>query len=106
MHHGAPFLSVVFVSRSYSTSTRGLRGTYADGSAISAGNYDGGLFDPPLDFAKMAEAANLASTYVGRMRPEYSGVKMEEVKKHPKGTSIGSAAPTMTTFSITGSIAP
>ncbi|MEE3004043.1 MAG: hypothetical protein VX638_01145 [Chloroflexota bacterium] len=54
----------------------------------------------------MAEAANLASTYIGRMRPEYSGVKMEEVKKHPKGTSIGSAAPTMTTFSITGSIAP
>jgi len=30
---------------------------------------------------------------------------MEEVKKHSKGTSIGSAAPTMTTFSITVSIA-
>ena len=57
-HHGAPFLSVVFVNRSYSTGTRGLRGTYPDGSAISAGNYDGGLFDPPPDFAKMAEAAN------------------------------------------------
>ena len=57
-HHGAPFLSVVFVNRSYSTGTRGLRGTYSDGSAISAGNYDGGLFDPPPDFAKMAEAAN------------------------------------------------
>ena len=57
-HHGAPFLSVVFVNRSYSTRTRGLQGTYPDGSAISAGNYDGGLFDPPPDFAKMAEAAN------------------------------------------------
>ena len=45
----------------------------------------------------MAEAANLASTYIGRMRPKHSGVKMEEVKKHPKGTSIGLAAPTMTT---------
>ena len=56
--HGAPFLSVGFVNRSYSTGTRGLRGTYPDGSAISAGNYDGGLFDPPPDFAKMAEAAN------------------------------------------------
>jgi acetolactate synthase-1/2/3 large subunit len=57
-HHGAPFLSVVFVNRSYSTGTRGLKGTYPDGSAISASNYDGGLFDPPPDFAKMAEAAN------------------------------------------------
>lgn len=57
-HHGAPFLSVVFVNRSYSTGTRGLQNTYPDGSAISAGNYDGGLIDPPPDFAKMAEAAN------------------------------------------------
>ena len=51
-------MSVVFVNRSYSTGTRGLIGTYPDGSAANAGNYDGGLFDPPPDFAKMAEAAN------------------------------------------------
>ena len=57
-HHGAPFMSVVFVNRSYSTGTRGLISTYPDGSAANAGNYDGGLFDPPPDFAKMAEAAN------------------------------------------------
>ncbi|MFB3120241.1 MAG: thiamine pyrophosphate-dependent enzyme, partial [Stenotrophomonas maltophilia] len=57
-HHGASFMSVVFVNRSYSTGTRGLIGTYPDGSAANAGNYDGGLFDPPPDFAKMAEAAN------------------------------------------------
>ena len=57
-HHGAPFLSVVFVNRSYSTGTRGLRGTYPEGVAISAGEYEGGLFDPPPDFAKLAEAAN------------------------------------------------
>ena len=57
-HHGAPFLSVVFVNRSYSTGTRGLIGTYPEGSAASAGNYEGGLFDPPPDFALMAEAAN------------------------------------------------
>ena len=30
-HHGAPFMSVVFVNRSYSTGTRGLRGTYPAG---------------------------------------------------------------------------
>ena len=57
-HHGAPFMAVGFVNRSYSTGTRGLIGTYPDGSAANAGNYDGGLFDPPPDFAKMAEAAN------------------------------------------------
>ena len=57
-HHGAPFLSVVFVNRSYSTGTLGLRGTYPDGVAARTGNYDGGLFDPPPDFAKLAEAAN------------------------------------------------
>ena len=57
-HHGAPFMSVVFVNRSYSTGTRGLIRTYPDGAAAVAGNYDGGLFDPPPDFAKMAEAAN------------------------------------------------
>lgn len=57
-HHGAPFLSVVFVNRSYSTGTRGLRTTYPDGSSAGAGNYEGGLFDPPPDFAKLAEAAN------------------------------------------------
>ena len=57
-HHGAPFLTVVFVNGSYSTGTRGLKGTYPEGSAVRADNYDGGLFDPPPDFAKLAEAAN------------------------------------------------
>ena len=57
-HHGAPFLTVVFVNGSYSTGTRGLKGTYPEGSAVRAENYDGGLFDPPPDFAKLAEAAN------------------------------------------------
>ena len=57
-HHGAPFLSVVFVNRSYSTGTRGLKSTYPEGSSAGAGNYEGGLFDPPPDFAKLAEAAN------------------------------------------------
>ena len=57
-HHGAPYLTVVFVNGSYSTGTRGLKGTYPDGAAMRAENYDGGLFDPPPDFAKLAEAAN------------------------------------------------
>ena len=57
-HHGAPYLAVVFVNASYSTGTRGLRGTYPEGAAVRDGGYEGGLFDPPPDFAKLAEAAN------------------------------------------------
>ena len=57
-HHKAPFLAVVFVNRSYSTGTRSLASHYPDGAAVRSGNYDGGLFDPPPDFARLAEAAN------------------------------------------------
>ena len=57
-HYGAPFLSLVYVNRSYSTGTRGLKGTYPDGVAVRTGDYEGGTFDPPPDFAKLAEAAN------------------------------------------------
>ncbi len=56
-HHRAAFLSVVFVNRSYSTGTTGLRRAYPEGMAVQAGNYDGGTFDPPPDYAKLAEAA-------------------------------------------------
>ena len=57
-HHKAPFLSVVFVNRSYSTGTTGLRRAYPEGEAVLAGVYDGGTFDPPPDYAKLAEAGN------------------------------------------------
>jgi thiamine pyrophosphate-dependent acetolactate synthase large subunit-like protein len=57
-HHKAPYLSVVFVNRSYSTGTTGLRRAYPEGSAVRDGNYDGGTFDPPPDYAKLAEAGN------------------------------------------------
>ncbi len=55
--HRAPFLSVVFVNASYSTGTTGLKRLYPDGVAVRSGNYDGGVFDPPPDFARLAEAA-------------------------------------------------
>jgi acetolactate synthase-1/2/3 large subunit len=57
-HHHAPFLSVVMVNRSYSTGTTTLARNYPDGVAASTGNFNGGTFDPPPDFAKLAEAAN------------------------------------------------
>jgi acetolactate synthase-1/2/3 large subunit len=57
-HYKAAFLTVVFVNRSYSTGTNGLRRTYPNGVAVRTENYEGGVFDPPPDFAKLAEAGN------------------------------------------------
>src|SRR5579883_104188 len=57
-HYKAPFLSVVFVNKSYSTGTNGLRESYPEGIAVNTGNFEGGVFDPPPNFAKLAEAAN------------------------------------------------
>ena len=56
-HYGAPFMVVVFQNRSYThrdgaTSERRTPSSYAERSG-----YDGGYFDPPIDFAKEAEAA-------------------------------------------------
>jgi len=55
--HKAPFLSVVFVNGTYSTGTTSLRNSYPDGFAVRNKNFAGGSFDPPTDFAKLAEAA-------------------------------------------------
>jgi len=62
-HHKAPFLSVVFVNGSYSTGTNGLRKSYPDGFA-SGSSCVGGTFDPPPDFARMAESAGGFGEYV------------------------------------------
>ena len=57
-HYKAAFLTVVFVNRSYTTGTNGLVRTYPNGVAVRTGNYEGGVFDPPPDFVKLAEAGN------------------------------------------------
>jgi acetolactate synthase-1/2/3 large subunit len=57
-NYKASFLSVVFVNRSYGTGTGGLTRMYPEGVAAQTGNYEGGVFDPPPNFAKLAEAAN------------------------------------------------
>jgi acetolactate synthase-1/2/3 large subunit len=57
-HHKAPYLTVVMVNRSYSTGTQTLARQYPNGAAVAAGDFTGGLFDPPPDFVKLAEAAN------------------------------------------------
>jgi acetolactate synthase-1/2/3 large subunit len=55
-HYGAPFLTVVYQNRSYSTGVLRIASVYPDGYAARSG-YDGGYFDPPIDLAKEAEAA-------------------------------------------------
>jgi acetolactate synthase-1/2/3 large subunit len=54
--YGAPFMGVVFQNRSYSTGTRATVGYYPEGYSARSG-LEGGYFDPPIDFAKEAEAA-------------------------------------------------
>ncbi len=63
-HHKAPVLSMIFVNGSYSTGTTELRGMYPDGYAVKHGDYAGGDFDPPPNFAKYAEAVDGYGEYV------------------------------------------
>jgi acetolactate synthase-1/2/3 large subunit len=57
-YHKAPFLSVVYTNRSYSTGTRTVRGAFPKGAAVGRGDYLGGVFDPPPNFAKLAESVD------------------------------------------------
>lgn len=56
-HYKAPFMAVVYQNRSYSTGTLRINSVYGKDSYTAKANYDGGYFDPPIDFAKEAEAA-------------------------------------------------
>ncbi|AMN41497.1 thiamine pyrophosphate-requiring protein [Rhodoplanes sp. Z2-YC6860] len=53
--YNAPYMTVVFQNRSYSTGTRATASFYPDGYSVRSG-LEGGYFDP-IDFAKEAEAA-------------------------------------------------
>jgi len=55
-HYQAPFMSIVYQNRSYSTGVLRVDSMFPGGYAAQSG-YDGGYFDPPIDFAKEAEAA-------------------------------------------------
>ena len=56
-HYKAPFMAVVYQNRSYSTGTLRINSVYGKDSYTAKADYDGGYFDPPIDFAKEAEAA-------------------------------------------------
>jgi acetolactate synthase I/II/III large subunit len=79
-HYKAAFLSVVFVNRSYTTGTNGLVRTYPNGVAVRTGNYEGGVFDPPPDFAKLAEAGNCYGETV--REPEEAGPALKRGLDH------------------------
>jgi acetolactate synthase-1/2/3 large subunit len=55
-YYRAPFMSIIYQNRSYSTGVLRVDSVFPGGYAAQAG-YDGGYFDPPIDFAKEAEAA-------------------------------------------------
>lgn len=55
-HYASPYLTIVYQNRSYSTGTTRLASTYENSFGVAAG-CEGGYFDPPLDFAREAEAA-------------------------------------------------
>jgi len=69
-HYGAPYLHVIYQNRSWSTGTLRVQSTYPD-SASAKGGYDGGYFDPPIDFAAEAAAAGAYGENV--RRPEDVG---------------------------------
>jgi acetolactate synthase-1/2/3 large subunit len=52
----APFMSVIYQNRSYSTGTKATAQYYPDGYSVRGG-LEAGYFDPPMDFAKEAESA-------------------------------------------------
>jgi acetolactate synthase-1/2/3 large subunit len=57
-HYKMPFLMVVYQNRSYTTGTTRLNTAYPEGFAKRQDfDYEGGYFDPPIDFAREAEAA-------------------------------------------------
>jgi len=54
--YNAPYLSIIYQNRSYSTGTLRVARTYPEGYAAKAG-YPGGYFEPPIDFANEARSA-------------------------------------------------
>jgi acetolactate synthase I/II/III large subunit len=54
-HYNAPFMQIVYQNRSYSTGVTGVTSMYPESYAAKA-NFEGGYFDPPIDFAAEARA--------------------------------------------------
>ena len=55
--HDAPFMTVIYTNRSYTTGTSAVVRSFGKDSYAAKEGFVGGYFDPPIDFAKEAEAA-------------------------------------------------
>jgi acetolactate synthase-1/2/3 large subunit len=55
IRHKAPFLTVVYQNRSYTTGTVAVANAYPDGYAAKV-DFDGGYLEPAMDFAKEAQS--------------------------------------------------
>jgi acetolactate synthase-1/2/3 large subunit len=55
-HYNAPYMTIIYQNRSYTTGTLRVARNYPNGFAARA-NYPGGYFEPPIDFALEAQAA-------------------------------------------------
>jgi len=55
--YNAPFLTLVFQNRAYSTGTTAVARHYPEGYSVRENDFEGGLIDPPVDLAKLAEAS-------------------------------------------------
>ncbi len=82
-HYKQPFLTVVFVNKSYSTGTTNVTSLYPEGAVAETGDYEGGLFDPPPDFAKMAESCNCYGETVSEASQVEAALRrgMEQVRR-------------------------
>ena len=91
--HQAPFLTVVYQNRSYTTGTVAVANSYPGGFAERSG-FDGGYLEPAMDFAKEAEAAG--GLRRERARSERGGpgaaARARAHPRRPAGGDLGVAA--------------
>ena len=94
-HYKAPFMAVVYQNRSYSTGTLRINSVYgAKDSYAAKADYDGGYFDPPIDFAKEAEAAGAYGenvTDAAQIEPALRRGLKAHARGRPAGGDLGLA---------------
>ena len=81
-------MTVIYTNRSYSTGTNGVTSMYPESYAAKAG-FEGGYFDPPIDFAKEASAAGA-----------YGETVKDPAELAPLALHLASAASSYTTGAI------
>jgi acetolactate synthase-1/2/3 large subunit len=89
-HYGAPFTIVVYQNRAYSTGTLQVSSMYPESYAAKTG-YEGGTFDPPMDFAKEAEACGGWGENVrdpGQIRPALQRAREANERGLPAVVSV------------------